>query len=149
MLAADPKGEWVPKDADARLERALMDVLRAQPKIPERMRGSVGVFTGGASDWTICFGPAGITLSAGVDKDEVDTCIYTDAGTFADVVHGDVSGIEAFLDGRLRVRGNLNMSLRLTSLVQHPPVHFAIGRDVKAGGIDTFYLEAGQGPTVI
>ena len=139
----------MPKDADARLERALMDVLRAQPKLPEGMRGAVGVFTGGASDWTIRFASTGLTLSAGVNKDEVDTCIYTDAATFADVVHGDVSGIEAFLDGRLRVRGNLNMSLRLTTLVQQPPAHFPIGRDVKAGGIDTFYLEAGEGPTVI
>lgn len=137
------------KDADARLERALMDVLRAQPAIPARMRGRVGVFTGGRSDWTITFDDSGISLAAGVDKDEVQTCIYTDSGTFADVVHGDVSGVEAFLDGRLRVRGNLNLSLRLTALVQQPPARFPIGRDVRADGIDTFYLEAGEGPTVI
>ena len=113
------------------------------------MRGSVGVFTGGAADWTIRFGPSGISLAAGVDQNVVDTCVHTDASTFADVVHGDVSGVEAFLDGRLRVRGDLNLSLRLTALVQQPPVHFPIGRDVRADGVDTFYLEAGEGPPVI
>ena len=113
------------------------------------MRGKVGMFTGGLSDWTISFDTSGISLAAGADKEKVNTCIYSDAATFADVVHGDVSGIEAFLDGRLRVRGDLNLSLRLTSLVQQPPVHFPIGRDVRVDGIDTFYLEAGEGPTVI
>jgi pimeloyl-ACP methyl ester carboxylesterase len=137
------------KDADARLEQALIDILRAQPAVPPRMRGRVGVFTGGRSDWTISFDDNGISLAAGVDKNQVDTCIYADPGTFADVVHGDVSGVEAFLAGDLRVRGDLNLSLRLTSLVTRPPVHFPVGRDVKADGIDTFYLEAGDGPTVI
>ena len=137
------------KDADTRLEHALIDVLRAQPAVPRRMRGRVAMFTAGRSDWTISFEGDGISLAAGADKEKVNTCIYSDAGTLADVVHGDISGIEAFLDGRLRVRGDLNLSLRLTSLVQHPPVHFPIGRDVRVDGIDTFYLEAGEGPTVI
>lgn len=139
----------MPTDPDARLEHALLDVLRTQPQFSQHMRGSVGVITGGSSDWTIHFGPSGISLAAGVDPGDVDTCMYTDAGTFADIVHGDVSGVEAFLDGRLRVRGNLNLSLRLTALVQHPPVHFPVARDVLADGIHTFYLEAGEGPTVI
>jgi pimeloyl-ACP methyl ester carboxylesterase len=139
----------VAKDADARLEGALIDVLRAQPPVPARMRGRVGVFTGGRADWTISFDKDGISLAAGVDKENVNTCIYTDAGTFADVVHGDISGIDAFLDGRLRVRGDLNLSLRLTSLVPQPPEQFPMGRDVRVDGIDTFYLEAGSGPPVI
>jgi pimeloyl-ACP methyl ester carboxylesterase len=139
----------VAKDPDARLECALIDVLRTQPAVPPRMRGRVGVFTGGRSDWTISFDGNGISLGAGVDEENVNTCIYADAGTFADVVHGDISGVDAFLDGRLRVRGDLNLSLRLTSLVPHPPAHFPIGRDVRVDAIDTFYLEAGHGPTVI
>jgi pimeloyl-ACP methyl ester carboxylesterase len=112
------------------------------------MRGSVGIVTGTCPGWTIHFENGGLSLTAGVG-DEVDTQIFTDAATFADVVHGDISGVEAFLDGRLKVRGDLNLSLRLTALVSQPPVHFPIARDVTADGIDTFYLEAGEGPTVI
>src|SRR5688572_1384968 len=125
-----------------------MDVLKAQPQIPPRMRGSVGVITGTSPGWTINFDKTGLSLSAGVG-DDVDTWIETEAGSFADVVHGDVSGIEAFLDGRLRVRGDLNLSMRLTALVSHPPSRFPVARDVRVDGIETFYLEAGEGPTVI
>ena len=62
-----------------------------------------------------------------------------------EVVRGERSGVQAFLDGRLTVRGNLALALQLDGLFDR-----AAGddtrtytRSVRAGGIETFYLEAG------
>ena len=112
------------------------------------MRGTVAIETGGLSDWTLHFEDSGLSLSSGANE-EADTHIYTDADTFAEVIKGEISGVEAFLDGHLRVRGNLNLSLRMTSLLPDPPAHFPVGHDVRVGNIDTFYLEAGHGDPVI
>ena len=77
--------------------------------------------------------------------------IYTDARTFAALQNGTQSGIDGFLRGRLTVRGNLALALRLETMLD--PADGA-GGFLKSGfkrafGVDTFYLEAGSGPPVI
>lgn len=67
-------------------------------------------------------------------------------GVLADVVCGRTSGVHAFLDGRLTVRGDLALSLQLDGLWAHdddrrpelPRAH-----EVVAMGVRTSYLEAG------
>src|SRR5437588_4228023 len=79
-----------------------------------------------------------------------DAYIETDPETFQAVL-GGAPGIEAFLAGRLKVRKNLALALQLDALLDGPTErrrHFA-ARRVTAAGVDTFYLEAGQGPAVI
>ncbi|HEU0129595.1 MAG TPA: alpha/beta fold hydrolase [Mycobacteriales bacterium] len=76
------------------------------------------------------------------------TLISADAATLLDVVEGRTSGIEAFLDGRLRVDGDLSLSLRLDGLfggeaADARPVRFPRAAMVPAGRIRTFHLEAG------
>jgi pimeloyl-ACP methyl ester carboxylesterase len=67
------------------------------------------------------------------------------------VVSGKRSGVEAFLRGRLRVRGNLSLALKLDGLFDRS--NGAGGRPrpgrISAGGLDTFYVDAGQGFPVI
>lgn len=81
--------------------------------------------------------------------------IAADPDMLARVADGRASGIDAFLDGRLSVRGNLALSLRVAGMWPQPgPVgaqggtRIATG-DVQALGLRSFYLEAGTGPAVI
>ena len=74
------------------------------------------------------------------------TTITADADTLLDVVEGRTSGVEAFLDGRLRVDGDLSLSLRLDGLftgVDDRPDRFPRSAMVHAAGIRTFHLDAG------
>lgn len=72
----------------------------------------------------------------------------------ADVVSGRESGVHAFLDGRLTVRGDLSLSLQLDGLFaadgeRDPALPHA--EVVRAMGVRTSYLEAGpvDGPPVL
>jgi pimeloyl-ACP methyl ester carboxylesterase/putative sterol carrier protein len=84
-------------------------------------------------------------------KNKVDTVIHSDPTTMARVMAGRSSGIEAFVNGKLRVRGNLALALKLESIFEFPgrPAHAAQAAFAEAAGINTFYLEAGKGPVVI
>src|SRR6202011_4172776 len=56
-----------------------------------------------------------------------------------------------FLEGRVRVRGNIALSLQIEGMfaARARPKRFPRPAFINAGGIDTFYLEAGSGPAVI
>lgn len=74
-----------------------------------------------------------------------------DAKVVAGILHGDRSGLEAFLQQKIRVTGSLALALQLETLFgngRHPE-RYARSRRVMAAGIDTFYLECGSGPPVI
>jgi pimeloyl-ACP methyl ester carboxylesterase len=62
-----------------------------------------------------------------------------------EVVSGERSGIQAFLDGSLTVRGNLALALQLDGLFPGSTADDTrtMTRTVRAGGIETFYVEAG------
>ena len=71
--------------------------------------------------------------------------------TIIDLVSGRESGIQAYLDGRLQVRGNLALVMKLQSLFEDPELgsrSFRTGY-TRAAGIRTFYLEAGEGTPLI
>ena len=80
-----------------------------------------------------------------------DTTIITDEATLRGLVTGSESGVDAFLDGRLRVRGNLALSLRIAGMwnAQRPAGGSPRAADATALGLRTFYLDAGEGPVVI
>ncbi len=77
--------------------------------------------------------------------------VEADAATLAELLEGRRSGTELWLSGALRVRGSIALALQLEGLIQSPErqVHFPRPRRIKAYGIDTFFLEAGQGPAVV
>ena len=81
------------------------------------------------------------------DAAAVTTTITADPATLLDVVEGRTSGVEAFLDGRLRVDGDLSLSLRLDGVFVsgdgERPARFPRASMVKAGRVRTFSLEAG------
>ena len=74
------------------------------------------------------------------------TTISADPTTLLDVVEGRASGVEAFLDGRLRVDGDLSLSLRLDGIFrpdESRPDRFTRSAMVGEGRWRTFHLEAG------
>lgn len=95
--------------------------------------------------------PVSVMLARGdvsvVDVDAVPaTTVTADPATLLDVVEGRASGVAAFLDGRLRVDGDLSLSLRLDGLFAAEdarPVRFPRSAMVPAGRVRTFHLDAG------
>jgi pimeloyl-ACP methyl ester carboxylesterase/putative sterol carrier protein len=113
-----------------------------------RTRGTV-VFDAGHAAWTVVVDGAHTQVATGRTV-RADAVVRASARTLAAVAEGTVSGVEEFLAGRLTIRGNMALVLRLDG-TDHPvrPVRFARARSVRADGLDTFYLEAGAGPPVV
>ncbi len=79
------------------------------------------------------------------------TRVVGDPRVVAGILHGDRSGLEAFLQHKIQVSGSLSLALQLETLFgngRHPARYARSGR-VVADGIDTFYLDCGSGPPVI
>jgi pimeloyl-ACP methyl ester carboxylesterase len=139
------------------------------PLLTERLRGVYSplladtraslLFTTEGTD------PPAATVSATVDLDRgrahthgggpahPTTTVRAPLAVLREVVSGERSGVQAFLDGDLTVRGNLAIALQLDGLFPGDPadVTRTSTRSVGAGGLRTFYLEAGpsDAPTVV
>ncbi|MDQ4095874.1 MAG: alpha/beta fold hydrolase [Actinomycetota bacterium] len=131
------------------LEDLLLDRLRDRPRPGTDFTAKLSLEISDGDSWTIGVEPDRLSLSAGVHPD-ADTTVFVNTQTMISLLTGERSGIEAFLSGDLRVRGNLALSLRLSSLVgTEGENRFEKARDVRAGGVKTFYLEAGEGRPMI
>ncbi|HJR46260.1 MAG TPA: alpha/beta fold hydrolase [Actinomycetota bacterium] len=131
------------------LEDVLVERLKQRPESALDVRAKVALDVRGDAGWTVAFDRDRTSLSFGVD-DDADLVVTGDADTLASIVDGTVWGIEAFVEGRIVVRRNLALSLRMASLFDGvADHHFHKAVDVDAGGIRTFFIEAGQGPPVV
>lgn len=126
------------------LEAALRArIARASPRVTER-KASIVFDAGATGTWTVDIRDGKVSLGRGCSAQPTST-ITSDASTLVDVLVGRVPGVEAFLDGRLFMRGNIALALELDDLL-HP-----LSRDpraprahrVSALGVESFYLEAG------
>jgi pimeloyl-ACP methyl ester carboxylesterase len=100
---------------------------------------------GAETAWSVELDRARVTLARG--RLARPTCtIYSDLRTMCDVLEGRIAGVEAFLEGRLQLRGHLALALELDDLL--PPARRDLRAPrchrVKAAGLETFYLEAGS-----
>jgi pimeloyl-ACP methyl ester carboxylesterase len=108
-------------------------------------RATIVFDAGRAGAWTVRLRSGRVTLERGrVARPTV--VVRGDREALLDVVEGRVAGVEAFLTGRITVRGNLSLALELDDLLdpaernpRSPRCH-----RVTAGGLRTFYLEAGS-----
>jgi pimeloyl-ACP methyl ester carboxylesterase len=135
---------------DRSLERLLLDSLRRRPQPGTSFSARVALDITDGEPWTVGVEPDRLSLSAGI-AEGADTTVMVDTATMVAMLMGEVSGIEAFIEGRLQVRGNLSLSLRLSGLIgtEERPARFERAYEVVARGVKTFYLEAGSGSPVI
>ncbi|MDQ3952371.1 MAG: alpha/beta fold hydrolase [Actinomycetota bacterium] len=131
------------------LEAALLERLADPVDVGSRKRASVALDVGAGDGWTFHADRGELMLAHGAAAD-ADARIVTDARTMVRILRAEGSGVEAFVNGDLRVRGDLALTLRLSGTLPggDAPVRFPRGREAAAGG-GTFYLEAGSGPVVI
>ncbi|HVU04578.1 MAG TPA: alpha/beta fold hydrolase [Polyangiaceae bacterium] len=133
---------------------ALRDTLERQKSraISTRVvdRATVVLDDGTGSPWTVRFAGGAFAMEPGRARD-ADTTISGDPLTLVSVVRGHRGGLDAFLRGRLRVRGNLALAIALDGVFDRRtrPSERPRAARLNAGGIDTFYVEAGTGPTVV
>jgi pimeloyl-ACP methyl ester carboxylesterase len=99
---------------------------------------------GGMANWTVEIEDGRASARRGGPQ-KPTTTVRAELPVLTEVVAGRRSGVQAFLDGALTVRGNLALALQLDGLfpgdaADHTRTNT---RMVRAGGIETFYLEAG------
>lgn len=141
-------GALVLPSPEDRLVRGLSRRLALGSPLPPG-RSALVRFDGGYAAWNVRIDGGEMALVPGRPAG-VDTIVRGDVRTLAAIAEGEESGVAAFLDGRVTIRGSLALALRLDG-VDDPerPAHFPRARTIHALDVDTFYLEAGSGPPVV
>ena len=101
--------------------------------------------------WTLRLDRGRLTVGIG-GVERPDAVISSDPQTLIDINTGRLTGSEAFLDGRVTVRGNLGLAIRLESIFDPlfaRPATAPQDRTVMAGGLPVSILEAGSGDPVL
>src|SRR5919106_5650217 len=132
---------------DMELGQLLLDLTaRVRPERARDLNAAVVLATP-EERWTLRLNGGRFTVGIG-GVDRPDAVISSDAETLVQINSGRLTGSEAFLDGRVTVRGNLGLALRLESLfdpIFARPVEAPQDRTVYAGGMPVSIVEAGRG----
>ena len=149
MTTADARP--LPVDLDHLLSSHLRRGLDGT--VLQTRAATVVLDAGGAGTWTVRISRGrGRARRGSVPQPTLTVCAAPDV--LADVVAARTSGVDAFLQGRLTVRGDLALALQLDGLfagdAERPDTH-PRALEVQAMGIRTLYLEAGppDAPPVI
>jgi pimeloyl-ACP methyl ester carboxylesterase len=107
-------------------------------------RGSVVFDAPPVGSWTIRFDRGRVRLLRGRDSRARST-ITADPATLAAVLDGRLSGVEAYLDHGLTVRGDLAFALQMDSTfdVGERPFSHPVAKVTSVLGVRSAYLEAG------
>lgn len=129
---------------------AALDTTLSRSWPFSRARADLVLDAGTEGRWTLQVRGRRVFVSRGPSS-RPSAVVETNASTLAKLLEGRRSGTELWLSGALRVRGSIALALQLEGLIQSPErrTHFPRPRRVTAYGIDTFFLEAGEGPPVV
>jgi pimeloyl-ACP methyl ester carboxylesterase len=108
------------------------------------VRGIVVFTAPPVGSWTLHLDEGRVRLARGTAA-KPDATVKASAETLAAVLEGRLSGVEAFLDHGLVVRGNLALALQIDGAfdVGERPVTHPVARIREVLGVRTAYLEAG------
>jgi pimeloyl-ACP methyl ester carboxylesterase len=151
--------KWLVAGADHPAEPSVRSALletfahfspRRPPAVTLSLKTAVVLDDGTGTLWTVRIDRGRFSLEEGRARD-AETIISSDPLTLTGIVRGKRSGVDAFLHGRLRTRGNLSLALKLDGIFERRerPSDRLHPRRVTAEGIDTFFLDGGSGPPVI
>jgi putative sterol carrier protein len=68
-----------------------------------------------ASDWIVTIKDGGCSVTQGVAENPKMT-LSADSQDYKDVILGNINGMNAFMDGKLQLSGDLNLAMKLTSM---------------------------------
>lgn len=133
-----------PRVGAAAIEAALRARIARTSDRAALRREDLAFEAGSAGAWTVELRSGKATLSEGRSSRAAAT-IFSDPLTMAAVLEGKVAGVQAFLEGRLFLRGNIALALELDDLLPPPAREPRSPRchRVLADGVMSFYLEAG------
>jgi len=101
-------------------EITVKELMDRMPKafLPEKAKGVEAVIqyhlTGEeGGDWIITIKDGQCTVEEGVTENPTLT-LEADAQDYKDVILGKLDGMTAFMQGKLRLKGNLNLAMKLT-----------------------------------
>jgi pimeloyl-ACP methyl ester carboxylesterase len=105
----------------------------------------ITIDVGSAGRWTLRVQRDGRVLRVAGATRRSEVTIRTDAATLVAMLTGQESGVAAFMDGRLAVRGSLGLALLLEGALAPATrrARFPRPASVTAGGVRTPYLESG------
>ena len=122
---------------NARVRQGVTGALAAE-------RGSVVFSSPPIGSWTVRFDTGRVRLLRG-SVGRSRAVVSADAATLSAVLEGRISGVEAFLERGLTVRGDLAFALQMDGAfdVGPRPPHHPTSKTVDALGVRSAYLEAG------
>jgi pimeloyl-ACP methyl ester carboxylesterase len=131
-----------------RVSQALLRRCEADGPLPPGERATV-TFDAGHAAWTLFLDGPHVRMVHG-RAPGAGTVVRADVHELATLFEGRDCGVHAFLAGRLTMRGNIALVMRLDGAdLPGRPVEYPRARTVRAFDVDTFYLEAGAGPPVV
>jgi putative sterol carrier protein len=102
-------------------EITLGELMSRMPKafLPEKAEGVEAVVQYKLSgdeggDWVIRIADGACTVEAG-ETDNPKMTLTADAQDYKDVVLGKMNAMQAFMQGKLKLAGDLNLAMKLTS----------------------------------
>lgn len=139
-----------PEDSLERIRATLSTRLAHRWPFPEDRSVDVVLEAARAGVFTLSVRDGAVVVREGRAA-RPTTTVYTDARTLAEVLDGERSGLETWLKGYLEVRGSVAHAIKLEALIDPTlrPRRFPRPARVTARGIDTFYLDAGEGEPVV
>jgi putative sterol carrier protein len=102
---------------------SVQEILKGVSGIEsEKIQGINGVMlfdaTGeGGGRWTLTLTDDGVTLEEG-ETTTPDVTFSMDAQDFIDIANGELNAISAFMQGRVKVTGNMALAMRLQTLLE-------------------------------
>ena len=89
--------------------------------LPEKAQGVNAVihfkFTGGeAGEWNAKIADGKVAVAQGAPADKANMTLTCDSADYVKLFTGELDGMQAFMQGKLKLAGDLNLAMKLTQM---------------------------------